>query len=155
MPSPLYGYRQSPLMFSASTSPTTRRNPSSIRYILAQFNRVFIVYLLNLLATKGTNLTLRYVLCSSPFCTPRSISFLCNHAFFSYFQSGLLNSNFYSVGTSSGPRSLVLASSSPPSGRVANACLSRNITLLAIISGRECFCPSWVSQVRVCSLPSA
>ena len=61
MPRPLYRQRQGTLMFGTGASFTPRRNLSPIRYIVAQFSRLFVVYHRSIGGTKGANLTPGYI----------------------------------------------------------------------------------------------
>jgi len=61
VPRPLYRQGQGTLMFGAGAGLTPRRNLSPIRYIVAQFSRLFVVYHRRLGGTKGTDLTPGYI----------------------------------------------------------------------------------------------
>ena len=56
-------------MLGTGTSPSTRRYLSPIGNIISQFLRVFIIYYLRLIGTKGTDLTSGYIPGSGPLCT--------------------------------------------------------------------------------------
>jgi hypothetical protein len=61
VPRPLYRQCQGTLMLGTGASLTPRRNLTPIRYIVAQFSRLFVVYHHSIRGTKGTNLTLSYI----------------------------------------------------------------------------------------------
>jgi hypothetical protein len=81
VPRPLYRHRQGTLMFSTGTGSTPRLNLASIRYKVAQFSRVFVVYLFDLTNTKGTNLALGDILCPALPSAPRFARSLSIHLF--------------------------------------------------------------------------
>lgn len=125
---PLYCSRQGTLMLGAGASLATRIYLRPIRYIGAQFSRVFVVYGLSVITTKGTNPTLGRISGPVPLGTPRSTRSLFSHL-------SPIPSSHYN-GMSSAPHSPMPASSALSSGRGTAACLSRNVTLLAITSVR-------------------
>ena len=132
MASSLNGQRQDTLMFSAGAGGAARLNLTPIRYKAAQFSRVFIAYIFNMVDAKNTNLSPGNV--SPPIPSPRfkSTLLICSCSLVHLVSI----SCHYSNGKSSGSTSTVPPSSFFSSGRAAEACLSRKVTRLAITSVR-------------------
>ncbi len=84
MPRPLYGQRQGALMLGAGARLATGPNLTPIRYEMAQLSRVFIIYLLNVIDTKRTNLASRYISRPARPFTSRFVSSSSSHLLLSY-----------------------------------------------------------------------
>ncbi len=84
VPRPFYGQGQGTLMLSTGTGFTPRRNLPPIRYILAQLSRVFVIYHLDIIDTKRTKLTPRYIPRPTLPSAPRFVRVPSSHFCLSY-----------------------------------------------------------------------